>query len=164
MYPQHFKTYAMRANARPVCAITQAVRAMTVALTSVTPINITVTCGHTLTEFVDGSLHVYYLVREVLAKACLVFSCTARLECLVSLGTGYASAICLAHANDAFQIILLAGLIETLAKVITNCKAEVQCMACQYVGRQADENHYLWLSITHGAGGIALEKWDLWTK
>ncbi len=99
-------------------------------------------------------------VHELLDEARLVFDGTACLSCLVSLGAGHAGAIGLAPANDAFQKMLPARLIQTLVKVATDCGAEAQRAARQFVGGLADENCYFRFSVTHGAGSIALDEWD----
>jgi hypothetical protein len=159
-HPQRFRSYDVRANAGPNCAIWQAARATTAAPKFFKPIAIATAPGHAPTLYVDGALRVNNPVREVLDEARIVFGGTSRLGCLVSLGAGHSGVIGLAPAKDAFPKLLPARLVETLEKVVTDCEAEAQRVARQFVGGPADDNRYFRFSVMHGAGSVALDEWE----
>jgi hypothetical protein len=95
---QRFHTYAARVNARPDCAIWQAVRATTALPRLFKLVTIAAAPGHAPAIYVKGSLRVNNPVHEVLDEARTVFGGTTRLGCLVSLGAGHLGAVSLSPA------------------------------------------------------------------
>ncbi len=93
------------------------------------PVAIAAAPGHTVQEFVDGSLHCNNPVRKVMDEARTVFGGAMRLGCLVSIGAGHAAVIGLPRQPDALERLLPKGLMQVLQSMATDCEQEAYSVA-----------------------------------
>jgi predicted acylesterase/phospholipase RssA len=136
-HPKRFRTYAARANAGPERVIWQAARATTATPASFKPVAIYAAPGHAPQPFVDGGLRCNIPVREVMDEAGAAFGGEARLDCIVSIGAGYAAvngieARRARQQPNALERLLLVGLVKTLTGTATDCEKKAQSVARQF--------------------------------
>ena len=153
-HPRLFRTYHVRENASFDCMIWEAARATTAAPTFFKSIAIG-DADRSKEDFLDAGIRYNNPADQVLNEALAIFGASARLGCLISIGTGHPGIIGLSKP-DNFQRVLPLELIGVLKRIATNCEEISNTLARRF---KDSKDHYFRFNVVHGAGNISLEEW-----
>ncbi|KAK4233068.1 acyl transferase/acyl hydrolase/lysophospholipase [Achaetomium macrosporum] len=147
--PRLFRTYRVRENASFNCTIWEACRATSAAPSYFEPIKIG-DDGEQET-FVDGGLGYNNPVEQVLEEARRIFP-GRKVACVVSVGTGVASAIAFPDSPKTSPV----KLIDALKKMATESDTTAEKMHGRF---QNVKDVYFRFSVDRGLQAIGLEEW-----
>ncbi|EPE02605.1 kinesin light chain [Ophiostoma piceae UAMH 11346] len=152
--PRLFRTYNVRTNATFNCTIWEASRATSAAPTYFDPISIG-NPGEQET-FVDGGLGYNNPIKKVLEEASLVFP-NRQVGCVVSIGTGLASAIQFPRVPFTRPF----KLVKALAKMATESDVTAEEIQVQF---QETKDTYFRFSVDRGLNNIHLAESNNFSK
>ncbi|KAI9733881.1 MAG: hypothetical protein M1834_002536 [Cirrosporium novae-zelandiae] len=153
--PRAFRTYRVRSSASYDCKIWEAARATSAAPTYFKRISIG--SQDAKEEFLDGGLGYNNPIKEVLQEAKKIFSKDRKIACVVSIGTGLATAVKF-DKPGLFQKALPVDLIRALKKKATHSDAVAEEMKRRF--KAVPQIGYHRLNVDCGLGSISLAEWN----
>jgi len=152
--PSYFRTYAVPRNATPNCAIWEAGRATSAAPTFFE--RILIGPPERPQPYIDGGVGYNNPVVQVLEEAELTFGSERETSCIISIGTGWTSAIKYGPPSLTERVVP-AKLAKALADIATDCEKTAEAMERKF---KNTSGVYWRLNVDTGLDKIALEDWE----
>ena len=151
--PTLFRSYDVAKNKEYNCEIWEAARATTAAPTLFKRIKIGPS-GSGI-DYVDAGLGYNNPIEQVVAEAARVFGEEARVNCIISIGTGQSGSVGLAQP-DTFQKWLPTDLIKGLKEIATNSGRVAEEMESRYKNIPGLYNRF---DVDRGLHSVSLAEW-----